>query len=73
MDDLDKNCSLSFGKCPHDSEKTLPARVSYKPRCVRAHPPLEKAGTIAGYTVLLGRQGGPGAIEAPDKRLGGAE
>ena len=25
---------------------------------------MEKAGTIAGYTVLLGRRNGPGAIEA---------
>ena len=65
MDELDKKIVRCLSENARMTVKDIARRVCLtSPAVSERIRRLEKAGTIAGYTVLLGRQGGPGAIEA---------
>ena len=49
-----QNTAPAIGRRPHDGKRYRPPGIADKPGCERAHPPYEKTGVIAGYTVVLG-------------------
>lgn len=70
MDELDKKIVRCLSENARMTVKDIARRVCLtSPAVSERIRRLEKAGTIAGYTVLLGRQGGPGAIEALEKLI----
>ena len=65
MDELDKKIVRCLSENARMTVKDIARRVCLtSPAVSERIRRMEKAGTIAGYTVLLGRQNGPGAIEA---------
>lgn len=65
MDELDKKIVRCLSENARMTVKDIARRVCLtSPAVSERIRRMEKAGTIAGYTVLLGRRNGPGAIEA---------
>lgn len=65
MDELDKKIVRCLSENARMTVKDIARRVCLtSPAVSERIRRMEKAGAIAGYTVLLGRQNGPGAIEA---------